>query len=99
MKDDVLKTISLWLVGKLLSTKLMNRDVFHSLIAKIWRTTQAIEVENVRENVFAFHFQNTADHQRVFIRGPWNFDNALLVLEAPSGSGDFADMQFRWVDF
>ncbi|KAL5753227.1 hypothetical protein ACOSQ2_023734 [Xanthoceras sorbifolium] len=31
--------------------------------------------------------------------GPWNFDNALLVLQIPSGYGDFSEMSFQWSDF
>ncbi|KAH7557336.1 hypothetical protein JRO89_XS11G0122900 [Xanthoceras sorbifolium] len=31
--------------------------------------------------------------------GPWNFNNVLLVLEVPTGYGDFSEMQFRWADF
>ncbi|KAH7544040.1 hypothetical protein JRO89_XS15G0090700 [Xanthoceras sorbifolium] len=47
VKDDGLKKISLCLVGKLLTSRFTNRDAFRSLIARIWRTTQAVEVENV----------------------------------------------------
>ncbi|KAL5835241.1 hypothetical protein ACOSQ4_014738 [Xanthoceras sorbifolium] len=99
MKEDGIKKISLCLVGKLLTANLMNRDAFRSLIARIWRTTQAVKVENVRENVYAFHFQNVMDQRCVLMGGRRKFDIALLVLEAPSNYADFSEMQFRWVDF
>ncbi|KAL5865350.1 hypothetical protein ACOSQ3_002864 [Xanthoceras sorbifolium] len=99
VKEDGLRKISLCLVGKLVTSKLTNREAFRSLIAKIWRTTQAVEVENVKENVYAFHFQNMMDRRRVLLGGPWNFDNALLVLEVPTGYGDFSEMKFRWAEF
>ncbi|KAL5762831.1 hypothetical protein ACOSP7_019095 [Xanthoceras sorbifolium] len=57
-KEDGVKKISLCLVGKLLTTKLMNREAFCALITKIWRTIHAVEVENVRDSIYAFHFQN-----------------------------------------
>ncbi|KAL5787998.1 hypothetical protein ACOSP7_004947 [Xanthoceras sorbifolium] len=99
VKEDGMKKFLICLVGKLLTAKLPNRDAFRSLIARIWRTAHPVEVENVRNNIFAFYFHNLIDRKRVLIGGPWNFDNALLVLEAPNGYGDFAEMEFRWSEF
>ncbi|KAH7550598.1 hypothetical protein JRO89_XS13G0228500 [Xanthoceras sorbifolium] len=31
--------------------------------------------------------------------GPWSFDNALLVLEVPTGSGSLANMRFGYAEF
>ncbi|KAL5757093.1 hypothetical protein ACOSQ2_021839 [Xanthoceras sorbifolium] len=45
---------------------------------------------------FVFYFTNAMDRKRVLEGGPWNFDNALLVLEIPTGFGDLTDMEFRW---
>ncbi|KAL5827898.1 hypothetical protein ACOSQ3_019749 [Xanthoceras sorbifolium] len=97
-KVEGVKKLSLCLVGKLLSSRLTNREAFRSFIARIWRTTHAVEVEHVGGNVYAFHFQSNLDRKQVLMGGPWNFDNALLVLEVPSGYGDFSNMSFRWSD-
>ncbi|KAH7548541.1 hypothetical protein JRO89_XS14G0159300 [Xanthoceras sorbifolium] len=43
--------------------------------------------------------RNAMDHKRVLEGGPWNFDNALLVPEIPTGFGDFTNMEFRWTTF
>ncbi|KAH7544060.1 hypothetical protein JRO89_XS15G0098100 [Xanthoceras sorbifolium] len=40
-----------------------------------------------------------ADRRWVLSGGPWSFDGALLVLEEPSGLGDFNKMQFDKADF
>ncbi|KAL5851838.1 hypothetical protein ACOSQ3_006956 [Xanthoceras sorbifolium] len=98
-KEDGVKKILLCLVGKLLTTKLTNREAFRALITKIWLTIHAVEVKNFRDSIYAFHFQNAIDRKRVFMGGPWNFDNALLVLEIPSGYGDFSKMRFSHTDF
>ncbi|KAL5804902.1 hypothetical protein ACOSQ3_031702 [Xanthoceras sorbifolium] len=98
-KLDGVKKLSLCLVGRLLSSRLTNCEAFRSLIARIWRTTHAVEVEHVGGNVYAFHFHNSLDWKRVLTGGPWNFDNALLVLEVLSGYGDFSEMSFRKADF
>ncbi|KAL5862997.1 hypothetical protein ACOSQ3_000511 [Xanthoceras sorbifolium] len=93
------RKLALCLVGKILTTKLINRDVFRAIIPKIWRTTQTFIIENVKENVFVFQFQNQADKRRVLMGGPWSFDKCLIVLEEPLGDGKFLDMGFTNVQF
>ncbi|KAL5762201.1 hypothetical protein ACOSP7_018465 [Xanthoceras sorbifolium] len=56
-------------------------------------------VENVKENVFVFQFQNQVDKRRVLMGGPWSFDKCLIVLEEPLGDGKFLDMGFSNVQF
>ncbi|KAL5797702.1 hypothetical protein ACOSQ2_002522 [Xanthoceras sorbifolium] len=69
------------------------------MIPKIWRLTNEVSVELVRDNIFAFHFQNALDKNRVLAGGPWNFDNSLLILEGPRGWGDISKMSFSKADF
>ncbi|KAK3180241.1 hypothetical protein Dsin_000130 [Dipteronia sinensis] len=57
--------LALCLVGKVLSTTLINREAFMSLIARIWRVTEEVEIEIVSGNIFAFHFKNAEDRQSV----------------------------------
>ncbi|KAL5764169.1 hypothetical protein ACOSP7_016517 [Xanthoceras sorbifolium] len=59
----------------------------------------SVEVEVVRQNIFAFHFTCDADRRQVLVGGPWSFDGVLLVLEEPKGLGDFNKMKFQYVDF
>ncbi|KAL5764722.1 hypothetical protein ACOSQ2_017316 [Xanthoceras sorbifolium] len=72
---------------------------FRAIIPKIWRTTQTFIIENVKENVFVFQFQNQVDKRRVLMGGPWSFDKCLIVLEEPLGDGKFLDMGFTNVQF
>ncbi|KAL5792899.1 hypothetical protein ACOSP7_001493 [Xanthoceras sorbifolium] len=99
LKEAGERKLALCLVGKILTTKLINRDVFRAIIPKIWRTTQTFIIENVKENVFVFQFQNQADKRRVLMGGPWSFDKCLIVLEEPLGDGKFLDMGFTNVQF
>ncbi|KAH7570831.1 hypothetical protein JRO89_XS05G0200800 [Xanthoceras sorbifolium] len=36
--------------------------------------------------------RNAIDRKRVLMGGPWNFDNAMLVLEVPTGIGKVKDI-------
>ncbi|KAL5822000.1 hypothetical protein ACOSQ3_023882 [Xanthoceras sorbifolium] len=99
LKEAGDRKLALCLVGKILTTKLINRDAFRAIIPKIWRTTQTFIIENVKENVFVFQFQNQVDKRRVLMGGPWSFDKCLIVLEEPLGVGKFQDMGFSNVQF
>ncbi|KAK4838037.1 hypothetical protein QYF36_010487 [Acer negundo] len=50
-------------------------------------------------NMFTFHFQNEEDCQRVILGGPWNFDDALLVLEKPVWKGLIESLRFNRAEF
>ncbi|KAL5736787.1 hypothetical protein ACOSQ2_031575 [Xanthoceras sorbifolium] len=99
VKIEGSKKLALSLVGKLLAGRQTNREAFRIMIPKIWRLTNEVSVELVRDNIFAFHFQNALDKNRVLAGGPWNFDNSLLILEEPRGWGDISKMSFSKADF
>ncbi|KAL5739724.1 hypothetical protein ACOSQ2_028904 [Xanthoceras sorbifolium] len=93
------KKVAYCLVGKFLTNKLVNRDAFRATIAKIWKTTQGVEIEVIQEKVYAFHFRNQSDRMRVLAGGPWNFNNALLILQEQKGAGDIVQVKFRFSEF
>ncbi|TXG53482.1 hypothetical protein EZV62_022651 [Acer yangbiense] len=91
--------MALCLAGKILSPDLVNRDAFRSLISRIWKVRGGVEIEVVTNNVYAFHFQLSEDRRKVFTSGPWNFDDSLIVLEEPTGTGSIKGLKFDRVDF
>ncbi|KAL5734566.1 hypothetical protein ACOSP7_032427 [Xanthoceras sorbifolium] len=56
-------------------------------------------MEVIGTNTFVFTFNGLTDRRRMLGGGPWCFDNALLVLEEPSGAGLLANMRFAKVMF
>ncbi|TXG64077.1 hypothetical protein EZV62_011071 [Acer yangbiense] len=87
------------LVGRILSRKWVNREAFKAVITKIWNTMGDVEIEMVGENMFQLYFNRRDDRSMVWSRGPWYFNNCLLVLEKPSGPKEIMKLQFRWVEF
>ncbi|KAK0589012.1 hypothetical protein LWI29_008492 [Acer saccharum] len=79
--------LSLCLVGKILTTKAVNKDAFINVMTSIWRTREEVDIEALEGNVFAFHFKNSEDRKRIQSGGPWSFDRALIALEEPTGAG------------
>ncbi|KAK2649086.1 hypothetical protein Ddye_016575 [Dipteronia dyeriana] len=72
----------------------VNGEAFRTTIPRFWKTSQEVEIEVISDNVFAFFFQNQDDRRRVLTGGLWSFDKALLILEEPTGEGNFADLRF-----
>ncbi|KAL5831266.1 hypothetical protein ACOSQ4_016620 [Xanthoceras sorbifolium] len=87
------------LADKLISNKLVNREAFRAIIPKSWRIRYGVKVEVVHENTFVFQFEDVMDRNCVLKGGSWSFNNALLVLEASTGSGALATMLFSYAEF
>ncbi|KAL5819765.1 hypothetical protein ACOSQ4_023607 [Xanthoceras sorbifolium] len=81
------RKLDLSVVGRLLATRKINHEAFRAIIMKIWHTTQEVEIEVLRDNIFRFHFSNMIDRKRVLAGGPWTFDGSLLVLEESKDVG------------
>ncbi|KAL5800824.1 hypothetical protein ACOSQ3_032456 [Xanthoceras sorbifolium] len=64
-----LRKMELSLVGRLFTNKLVNREAFRSIIPKIWRIKDEVDVEVIGSNTFSFNFPNSADRQRVLSAG------------------------------
>ncbi|XP_050222146.1 uncharacterized protein LOC126672240 [Mercurialis annua] len=87
------------LVGKVLSTKKVNREGFISAANYLWRTLKPMVVESVGENMFVVHFESLEDRRRIMGGGPWRFQELLIVLEAPTGLGNYSTMKFDKTSF
>ncbi|KAK3226105.1 hypothetical protein Dsin_005967 [Dipteronia sinensis] len=97
LKESAGKKLDLCLVGKLLSTKHVNKEAFRQMILRIWQTRHDIEV--VQDNMFLFNFRNQRDRLKILAGGPWNFDNCLFVFDKLKEVGDIANMSFHQVEF
>lgn len=99
LKEAGVQLMSSSLVGKILTNKQVNGEVFKSVITKIWRLRKELDIEVISRNTFAFHFSCSEDKVRVLKGGPWSFDDALMVLVEPGGKGDIKSMLFNKTDF
>ncbi|KAK1556553.1 hypothetical protein Q3G72_007479 [Acer saccharum] len=99
LKEKGEQLLSLCLVGKVLNTKIVNKEALINVLSTIWRTNEGVEFEALEGNLFACYFKNTEDRKYVQSGGPWTFDRAIIALEEPSGTGDIAHMKLNKVDF
>ncbi|KAK3221507.1 hypothetical protein Dsin_008532 [Dipteronia sinensis] len=68
-------------------------EAFRGLIEHLWNPFGGVEVDVVDDNIFMFYFKILEDRNRVWQRGPWHFDNCLIVLEKPEGLGDITKLK------
>ena len=73
------RRLELCLVGKILSTKIVKKEIFISVFSKIWKVSGGVEIEAVEGNIFAFYFKNNADRRHILAGGPWSFDNSIIA--------------------
>ncbi|KAK3222216.1 hypothetical protein Dsin_009241 [Dipteronia sinensis] len=77
--------LSLSLVGKVFTNKIVNIDVFVGVLRRIWHLHEGVEIECVDTNIFTFKFKSIEDRLQISAGGPWTFDGALIVLEELHG--------------
>lgn len=94
-----LETVDLCVVGRLLLSKKINVEAFHSVMKSIWHVHQGTQIRSAGENLFVIQFHSRADKCRVLNSGPWSFDKGLLVLVAPGASDQLSDLCFTKVSF
>lgn len=87
------------LVGKILTTKPINREAFISWIPKLWKTAGPFEINAMGRNIFVFRFKNSEDKRRVLSGGPWWFNDSIIALEEPKGMGKLQELEFCRVSF
>lgn len=80
------------LVGKVLSTKLINMEGFIRNMSSLWVTKS---IESLGDNCFIFYFKSEEDKRRIIVGVPWHYENSLIVLEEPTGVGDLSLMKFN----
>ncbi|KAK3222902.1 hypothetical protein Dsin_009927 [Dipteronia sinensis] len=99
LKNHGEQMMAFYLVGKVLSTKLIDRKTFMSQIGIKWRVKEEVVIEIMTGNIFLFTFKNANDKRHVLADGPWIFGKSLIVLEEPQGTGDISCMKFSRVEF
>ncbi|TXG48502.1 hypothetical protein EZV62_024377 [Acer yangbiense] len=93
LKDQGARKLSLCLVGKIFTSKLVNRAAFIDVMLSVWRVNEGVDIEWADGNIFVLHFKNLEDRSRIISGGPWNFDRAIILFEEPSGDGDIMSMR------
>ncbi|KAF4380019.1 hypothetical protein G4B88_030011 [Cannabis sativa] len=69
------------LIGKLLSGKVSDYQVFQNIIADLWKPGKGMYVKILEQNRFLFQFYHEIDIDRVITGSPWTYDRKQLLIE------------------
>ncbi|KAF4399426.1 hypothetical protein G4B88_022509 [Cannabis sativa] len=69
------------LIGKLLSGKISDYQVFQNIIADLWKPGKGMYVKILEQNRFLFQFYHEIDIDRVITGSPWTYDRKQLLIE------------------
>lgn len=70
---------------KLLSKRVVNKEIVRSTMAKIRKTSKSFTILNLSSNLFVISFEVLEDKERVLKGRPWLFDNFLFNLKPLDG--------------
>ena len=66
---------------------------------QVWRLLKKVKVESLGENIFIFKFASEEENSIILYRGPWHFNNSLIVLVEPTGVGNIKQQAFTHTSF
>lgn len=87
------------LVGKILTSKTLNRVAIQKILERAWRTEQEFTISYWQDNVYGFSFQNEDDLCRIISKGPWSIMGSILILRKWDQSKSFSDLDFVFSPF
>lgn len=78
-KEEI-ESFSLSLIGKFLTCKTFNKKGAHNTLRRAWGLSDGLQIIEVGSNLFQFKFKIEFELEQVWKRGPWTFDNQVLML-------------------
>lgn len=79
-RDDVDQVGKTSLVGKLLSRKLVNRNIVKTILHKGWSLKHLMHISDLPNNMFLFSFDEAMNCSRVMDGRPWMVMGSLFPI-------------------
>lgn len=97
--DDTNKDFKSSIACKIHMGRVINSKVFTVIMPRIWGIEVAVKVEKFGTNVYRCKFKRIKNKDRVTRRGPWSYNDAILVFHEPKGSTSVEALEFNYVSF
>lgn len=97
--DDSSQRAKFTLVGKILSSKTLNRKGVANVIAKAWRTIEEVSVSAWGENTYVFGFKSENDVCKIMTLGPWSIMGSLMILRKWEAQKTLEEIDFSFIPF
>lgn len=96
--EEEVNKYDLCLVGRFLTEKNINNRAMKTKIADIWKPTMGINIKELESGIYLFQFYHKEDKAWVMNGGPWNFDNAMLLVEPIPVGEDPLKVPLWWLN-
>ncbi|XP_060974011.1 uncharacterized protein LOC133039194 [Cannabis sativa] len=86
------------LVGRMLSGKVSDFQIFQNIIADLWKPGRGIFIKILDQNRFLFQFYHEIDIKRVIDGSPWTYDRKQLLIERLEPGGNPRTIDINTLD-
>lgn len=97
-EETIQATETYVLVGRFLTEKNVNFQAMQNVLASIWRPREGIEIHDLGSQRYSFVFLHVLYLQKVLDRGPWTFEQSLLLHHKLEANEDPYQLQLNTTD-
>jgi hypothetical protein len=90
---------NLRLVGRFLTNRPIRSYMMMEKIKTFWNPVKGVDIHETEPGLFTFQFNHHLDMNRILKKGPWYFDNHLLVLDVMPKEGTSHNINLQFVPF
>ena len=92
-------SMSMAVVGKVVTVRSYNFDALKRTMNQIWTLTKEALFRQIENGLFVIQFAAGKDKKKVMEGRPWTFDNNLILLEEIDGSSQPSNIPMQWCPF
>jgi len=67
------------LVGRFLTNRPIRSYMMMEKMETFWNPVKGVDIQEIEQGMYTFQFYHHLDMNRILKKGPWYFDNHLLV--------------------
>ncbi|XWS13549.1 hypothetical protein CRYUN_Cryun36dG0046500 [Craigia yunnanensis] len=97
--EDMVERSKNYLLDRLVMKKPVNLEAMKNIFMKVWKIQGGMNVNEVRERLFIFQFDDLLEKDRVLQKQPWFFNKSLLILKEINGDLNLKDVNMDWFSF
>lgn len=95
----LLRANRVFLVGRMLSYKLVNNERFKCHMVNLWRPKAKVTIVEIDDRLFSLGFESIQECSLVQKGGPWLYDGALLVMAEADSLAHPASILLKFQEF
>jgi len=85
------------LVDRFLTNRPIRSYMMMEKIETFWNPDKFVNIQEIEPGLCTFQFNHHLDMQRIMKKGPWYFDNHLLMLDLALENGNLNQVNLQFV--